>query len=368
MPKKVGRETEAAVKQLFKAGMSSRKIQKHLEKSGVHINQSTIIRIINDNGKRREAKALGLSSPKKYQPLKVRNSALRRKIDLMTKQENPPSQRQMARRLNVSARTVRRIIHEDLKKKTTRKRQVHSLQPRHIQNRKTNSRKLYERHLAGHRSQYAVTLDEALFWVQDCNGTRKICYTTSREEVEKFVCPKKERFGDKMMVVGAVSGRGVLPLKRVPPKVKINSKYYVNDVLKPLLEKEVPKLYPGECDKVFVHHDAASSHTAKFTASYAAQLKEDLGITIISNSLIPVKSPDTSPMDFFGFGFLKQRLAARRAKTLDGVWKVLRDEWSKITPQKVEQVFSSWKRRLRCVSRRGGQHIEQTKAIHRRKL
>ena len=170
------------------------------------------------------------------------------------------------------------------------------------------------------------------------------------------------------MVVGAMTGRGVVPLIKVPPNVKINADYYIKDVLKPLLEESVAKLYPGELDKIFVRHDAASSHTAKKTVLYAQNLKRRLGITIIPNSQIPIKSPDTSPMDFYGFGMLKQRLHLRQASTLDGVWKVLQSEWNTVTPAEVRKVYEAWKWRLRVVTGVRGSHIEQTKKIHRRKL
>lgn len=75
------------------------------------------------------------------------------------------------------------------------------------------------------------------------------------------------------MIVGAMSGHGTLPLirVRVPHNVKINATYYIDEVLKPLLEEEIPERYHGESHKVFVHHDAASSHTARITTPYAAE-------------------------------------------------------------------------------------------------
>ena len=170
------------------------------------------------------------------------------------------------------------------------------------------------------------------------------------------------------MVVGAICGRGVLPLIKVPAKSKINAQNYIDFVLKPLLEVEIPKLYPGEVNKVFVHHDKATSHTASLTTKYAEDLKRRLGITIISKNDIPVKSPDTSPMDFFAFGYLKQKLFSRRARTLDGVWKVCQKEWNQIPSEMISKVFASWKRRLLTVSKKNGEHIEQTKQIHKRKI
>jgi len=234
----------------------------------------------------------------------------------------------MADKLHCSIKTIYKIIHGDLNKFTHVKKKVHALKESHKQNRKTNSRKLYEKHLAGKKSEFVVTLDEALFYLQDVNGTRTICYTKDKEAVMSFVNEKPEKFGKKFMVVGAMTGRGVLPLVRVPQNVKINSKEYVDRVLKPLLEVGVVGLYGEEASKVYILHDAAPAHTSTFTRAYAEDLKERLGMTIIFNKEIPVKSPDTSPMDFFGFGYLKQKLKGRRARTLDGVWKILNQLWN----------------------------------------
>jgi len=163
------------------------------------------------------------------------------------------------------------------------------------------------------------------------------------------------------MAVGGMTGRGVLPLIRVPPKAKINSDVYIASVLKPLLEKEVPKLYPGELEKVTFHHDAASSHTSNKTALHLKELEENFGIKAIPKSEIPVKSPDTSPMDFYGFGMLKQQLSSCRVKTLGGLWKFLQKEWNGVSHETVREVFKAWKRRLRMVKVTKGGHIEQIK-------
>jgi len=96
--------------------------------------------------------------------------------------------------------------------------------------------------------------------------------------MEKFVCEKSEKFAVTVMVVGAMSGRGTLPLIRVPHNVKINATYYVLEVLKALLEEKIPKRYRGEAHKVFFHYDAASSHTARITTQYAAILFLIFGI------------------------------------------------------------------------------------------
>ncbi len=43
-------------------------------------------------------------------------------------------------------------------------------------------------------------------------------------------------------------------------KAKVNVQYYLDKVLRPLLEKELPKLDPGDLHKVTVHHDSIFAH------------------------------------------------------------------------------------------------------------
>ena len=141
----------------------------------------------------------------------------------------------------------------------------------------------------------------------------------------------------------------------------------MDKVLKSLLEVHLPKLYPGELHKVTVHHDQATSHTARVTPDYAYDLEKKLGIRLLKNSQIPVKSPDMSPLTFFGFGYLKSQLFRRKSKTEGGLWKVMKHEWSKIDLAIVTRVYSAWKRRLRLVRKISGRHIENTKDIHLRR-
>ncbi|UYV77689.1 ANKEF1 [Cordylochernes scorpioides] len=201
-----------------------------------------------------------------------------------------------------SLKTINNIIHKDLELDTRRKGKVHKLTPFHMKNRATNARKLYEEHLAGSRSEYTATLDEAWMYVTYCNGIRKICYIKRGNQVpDNWVHQCSETFPKGFMVVGVMTGRGVLPLIKVPSKVKVNSEFYIECVLKPVIE-QLKDLYPGEMDKVFLHHDKASSHTSNKTQQFLQEMKDTLGLNFIRNSDIPGKSPDASPLDFYGFG------------------------------------------------------------------
>ena len=110
-----------------------------------------------------------------------------------------------------------------------------------------------------------------------------------------------EKFCEKIEMSGDLCGGGKLPLNKVPQNVIINADTYLSDVLKLILWTKLPQLCPGETAKVCFHYDSASSHTAKKVGQYAKEIKKKLGVTIIPNKGIPMKSPDTSFMDFYSF-------------------------------------------------------------------
>ena len=360
-------EEEGVIKTLSKLNYSYSMIIKEVKGQRFSISKRSIYNILKNKGIRREAHAAGLPPPPIKCPLRVLTPTVLRKIDLLTSKESPPSQRQIARKVKVSQSTVKNAI-KVLKKKLRRKTRVHQLTEKHKKNRRRTCKNFYSNYLTKGKSEFVVSLDEALFSLQDVNGKRKVYYDlVNQKNPSKWAFQHKENFCKKFMVVGAISGRGVLPLIKVPQKVKINARYYVDCVLKPLLEKVVPKLYGKDTPKVVVHHDAATSHTAKLTQAYAKDLYRRLGIKIISNSEIPVKSPDASPMDFFGFGYLKQKCFLRRPSTMLGVWKLLKAEWSKIDPATVTKVFKSWNQRCRLIVREKGCHIENVRNLHRKK-
>lgn len=363
MPKKTDTKVEGWVLGLSSQGLSLRSIVKTLKSRNIAISHVTVRNIIKNIGYRRQRKAAGFPSPEKVQPVKVTTVKVVRKVKRLSELENPPTQKEMAKKVGVSPSTVRRIL-EKLGKRVARKTGVHKLFPRHMINRKRNCRKLYETFLSRKNSEFVVTLDEAMFGIHCVNGKRKICYVQKGERVPENWFVDKDNFLKTFMVVGAISGRGTLPLLKVPKKTKFNAAYYINNVLKPLIHKYLPRLYGEDISKVLIHHDAASSHTARMTASYAAEVKCRTGVTLINNTDIPVKSPDVSPMDFFGFGYLKRRIFRRRAKTEKGLWKIMRKEWDSIDRKLVDKVFNCWKRRLRLVVDRHGQHIENVKNIH----
>jgi uncharacterized protein YerC len=239
------------VKRLSKEKYSYRQIKNKLKEEDIDVSIATISRILQNIGIKRSATNNKQPAPQnRTAPIK-RTPKTVQKVKRLANKKNPATYREIQKQTSLSLETIHKIMHKDLKLETKNKTRVHKLTAEHKKNRKTNFRKLYENHLAGQKSEYAVTLDEALVYVEDSNRERGICYIKQGETIpESWVMEKDESFKKGFMIVGIITGRGTVPLFRVPSQVKVNAQYYVDYVLKPLFTKHLPRLYPNEMNKV----------------------------------------------------------------------------------------------------------------------
>lgn len=367
MPPPIDLELEGMVRALSMQGWSCRLIAIHLQKQGFTIKKSGVNKVINGKGKEREARRNGQEYKRKVKPSKTTNRVLT-ELNQQTSNPNPLSQEQMGNKVGLSQAHVSRVIKDKLGKKVRKKMVVHALTPEDKKNRKTNARKLYDR-IPMDQLEFMVTLDESMMVLKKNNNQTKICYLKPGQQLpDNCLQENNECYPKKQMVVAGMTGRGTLPMLKIPGNAKCNAQNYVKYILKPYFEVHLPKLYPGEMNRILFHHDKASSHTAGLTMEYLRGLKAEVGINFLEKKDIPVKGPDISPLDFFGSGFVKQLEKSCRATTLPGLWKFWREHWSKVTPEKCTEVMRSWKRRLGYVYRRDGGHIEHVKKIHKRKL
>lgn len=359
MSRKIADFWRGYIKALSDEKFSTSVIAKRCKDAGINISRPAVIKII------AELKKSG--NPVKFSAEKLHRNRNRpsrqpvrlREVRRLALQENPPTQKAMARKTGTSVATVNRIIHQDLRLKKFHKARVHALNERHIRERKTNARKLYERHLSGDKWKFIVTLDEAWVYLTDCGKIRAIGYRPVEEKGRaQWVRKCRENFPKGFMVVAGYSYRGRLQIRRVAKNTKINARYYQENVLKPLFETEIPALYGPDQRKVHIHQDKASSHTARTTQDYCRRMQEQTGIQTIPYSEIPVKSPDASPMDFCGFGLLKSGLGKQRPRTLDGLWKTCKRVWNAIPLPVLQRSLLQWKLRCRAIARCHGYQIE----------
>jgi hypothetical protein len=362
MAPKMNRFWEGYVMGLFHAGFSYSMIVKQCVAHGMSVSKATVSSLV----KRTSGTALPPpTSPTKAtrrRPCTKMTPSVLRTVRGMALQENPPTQRDMAKRVGVSQSTVHTAIRRRLRLRKFHKAKGHVLLPRHRAERRTNCRRLYERHLAGDRYQYVATLDEAWVYLSNCGKVRAIAYRPSDERGRStFIRECHESFPKGFMVVAGYTYRGKLNIRRIDSNAKVNAVYYQERILTPIYTAELPALYGRDALRVRVHQDKASSHTAKSTIAFFQRMEVETGIHTIPFHDIPVKSPDASPMDYCGFGLLKRRLGSRRPRTLAGLWKTCQEEWDRIPLPTLQRSLMQWKLRCRAIVREAGGHIEHNR-------
>lgn len=364
----VSYEEERLILKFSGGGLSVRCIKERLKTHGFDRSIYTINNVINCKGIKRESRVNGQKwTYRRKSP--VLTADVLRTIKRKIKVENPPTLQNLADQIHIPLPTIQRAIRDKIIMKTKKKTKVHILTERDKNNRKTNSRKLYENHLSGTKSEFVVTLDEAMMKVRQKGRERGFYYVEIGKKMDENIpVPVNENFPDQFMIVGAMCEKRTFPLIIVPKKTKMNAELYVKLVLQPLIEKHLVPYYGEDINKVVIHHDKATSHVAQKTADFFQDMKSKYGIRCLTKEEIPVKGADISPMDFFGFSFIKLTVGKSRAKTRLGVWKKCCDAWNDVSPDTCYNVFQAWKRRCRAVSKQDGDVIEHLKNIHKRKI
>lgn len=366
MPKITPRRVENRVLSIYHPSTPIRHIKRLLLKENVSISERTIKNIIESRGKRRQAEIQG----KKFKQTRSSPKMTPRVLKLVSRRmtvENPPTQTSIAQQFNVNQSTISRVIIKGLNMKRRKKRSVHVLSLKDRKNRMENCRRLYKNHLAGDKCRYVVTLDESYVRMRVDGATTSFCYLKKNEPIpDDWVKPVRSNFEQKIMIVGALSYYGAFPLIRIRRQT-MDSHCYITEVLRPLVHKYIIPLFGGDTNKVFVHYDKATVHVSSFTQLYMDLMTEKYGIKFIPKDHIPVRGADCSPLDFFGFGYLKRKVEGKVVRNLDQLWKQCQSAWKQITPETCVKVYQSWKSRCRKIVERQGSHCEQLKSIHQHK-
>jgi hypothetical protein len=159
------------------------------------------------------------------------------------------------------------------------------------------------------------------------------------------------------MFVAGINSRGPTAIRFVPPNTKVNSAFFINKVLKPIYEKDIPRLFGKDAKRVALHHDSASSHTSGPTVKWL----ESNNCNFIPAADWPANSPDLSLKDYSINGIFKRRLSKRKSRGLPGLMRVMKDEWSKISVELCVNTLESWEKRVKLMIQNKGYQIEPLK-------
>jgi hypothetical protein len=159
------------------------------------------------------------------------------------------------------------------------------------------------------------------------------------------------------MFAAGVSSKGVTGIYFVPPTSKVDHVFFINEILKPIVEKDIPRLYPGEEQKVILHFDSATSHTTPEVYEYL----DHHNVKYIRKEEWLSNSPDLSPMDYGPNGIFKELMFWKKPKDLNGLKRNARQVWKKFLLSTCYNVMKSWRGRVELMLKNQGSQIENLK-------
>lgn len=155
-----------------------------------------------------------------------------------------------------------------------------------------------------------------------------------------------------VMVWGAVSKKGKLPLLFIDKGVRINSEYYLNNILINHMLPHAKQLY-GNNEFCF-QQDSAPAHSARIVQRWCQDNLPDF----ISAEEWPPSSPDVNPLDFSIWGYMLSKLGNLKNVNLEKFKKILTKLWNEIPDEMVHAACDSFADRLKLVCKRQGERIE----------
>lgn len=259
----------------------------------------------------------------------------------------------MARDLKISETTFRRLVKEDLGLKAYKRRKIHGLTNKNKDERVKRCKRLLRRHA----NSDILFSDEKMFVLQEVfNPQNDRFYATSFHETPPTI-KSVQRFQNhsSVMVWGAVSKKGRLPLLFIDKGVKVNKEYYLENVLKGHLMENITELYENQ--KYVFQQDSAPSHGAKIVQEWLSSNIPDF----ISKEDWPANSPDLNVLDYFVWSYMEQNMGNINGINLDNFKQRLTKIWNEIPDQYIRAACEAFPKRLRACIASNGERFELNK-------
>ena len=140
---------------------------------------------------------------------------------------------------------------------------------------------------------------------------------------------------------------GVLRHVVLEKGVSVNADWYVNTCLSQIVQQLNESRPRTGVKNLFLHHDNASSHTARITKEFI----DSSGFTQLPH---PPYSPDLAPCDYFLFPKIKKELKGKHFQSRDELLEAMMVELEKIKTEDLSHCFSSWFSRMKkCIQQKG---------------
>lgn len=352
MPQSAPKDIKSQIIQLHLKGLRPCQILRRL--SDFNLNRMFIYRALKqfkDSGGPKEGKKNG-------HPRTTRTKAAIKRVRDRLRRKRRQSIRKMAKHLKIHRSSLQRIVKEDLGLKAYKRHKIHALthaqRVKRVQRAKIN--------LAWRAGVEIIFSDEKLFVLEETyNAQNDRIYAASLQDIpEDELHVYRSQSALSVMVWGAVSKRGKLPLVFIDKGVKINQKYYIEEVLMKSLLPNAKEIYND--DYFCFQQDGAPAHTGNQCQRWCEENLPDF----IPKDEWPPSSPDANPLDFSIWSYMLQQINIKNIKTADQFKNHLTKIWDNIPMEVVRAACDDFEPRLRLIIKAKGGHIEHL--LRRRNL
>lgn len=332
------------IKILHLQGLTNFQIRKKL--SHLNLNRKFVYRTI----KRLEDTGTVVPKKKTGRVRTKRTPAVIKVVRERVRRNPARSGRKMAHDLGMHHKTMQKILKDDLGLKAYKKQKTHGLSEKNIKNRVQRARKILRRH-AGHNIIFS---DEKLFTLEaTLNKQNDRVYGTSLQDVPaNQLMVERYQNSSAVMVFGAISKKGKLPLLFIDRGVKINKEYYLDAVLKDHVLPNAETLFGDE--PYCFQQDSAPAHKAKVVQEWC---KANFPC-FISSEEWPPSSPDLNPLDYCIWGYMLGKLTNINNMNLQTFRQRLEKIWDEIPDDIVRAACEDFEKRLKAVIKRKGERFE----------
>lgn len=182
-------------------------------------------------------------------------------------------------------------------------------------------------------------------------GSRRRQYVRRRpgeEYLEDCLNPTMKHGGGSIMVWGCFSGYGVGDLIKI--EGKMDAKKYHHILSSHAIPSGLRLIGPG----FVLQQDNDPKHTARSIKEYLARKEEQGQLKCME---WPPQSPDFNLIEHL-WELLDRKRVERQPKSLEDLWRILKEEWEKISPDYIASLISSIKDRLLSAKRNKGGHTK----------
>ncbi|XP_070524010.1 histone-lysine N-methyltransferase SETMAR-like [Cardiocondyla obscurior] len=137
----------------------------------------------------------------------------------------------------------------------------------------------------------------------------------------------------------------------------VNAEYYSEFLLNRLndLLEDVPLAQRLE---MRFQQDGHPAHTSRLARNILREKFSEKWIGLYGPQEWPPRSPDLTPLDFFAWGYLKNKVYKNEPENAEELKQRIRDACSEIIPRTLKQVRENFMRRVAICLEKNGGHIE----------